>query len=252
MMLGTQEVYLYVSKGKSFLALILSLTYFILGMAVCIYSFKEGNTVDGYIFTILPLIFGGSTLLAIKMLVNLKPYLTLTKDMFIIKHPLKRAIFIQWQDIKRYQIYKHQFTSSIEIYLADKEEYKAFRKRLFAGKLLAKRLQIDEISHIIKVNFLLSLIKRKDRAKLLKELDRRAFGSVTDERMFEIAEHRQLYGVTASDTVPSKMLSYQVEKEAMKVEQPSKIKRKSFLKIIAVSLIITIVISFLLYQIIGK
>ncbi|GAA0337995.1 hypothetical protein ACFQ4Z_07205 [Oceanobacillus oncorhynchi subsp. oncorhynchi] len=70
--------------------------------------------------------------------------------------------------------------------------------------------------------------------------------------MFEIAEHRQLYGVTASDTVPSKMLSYQVEKEAMKVEQPSQIKRKSFLKIIAVSLIITIVISFLLYQIIGK
>ncbi|CEI83469.1 hypothetical protein BN997_03382 [Oceanobacillus oncorhynchi] len=251
-MLGAQEVYLYVSKGKSFLALILSLTYFILGMAVCIYSFKEGNTVDGYIFTILPLIFGGSTLLAIKMLVDLKPYLTLTKDMFIIKHPLKRAIFIQWQDIKRYQIYKHQFTSSIEIYLADKEEYKAFRKRLVAGKLLAKRLQIDEIPHIIKVNFLLSLIKRKDRAKLLKELDRRTFGAVTDERMFEIAEHRQLFGITASDTVPSKMLSYQVEKEAMKVEQPSKIKRKSFLKIIAVSLVITIVIVFLLYQIIGK
>ncbi|UUI41962.1 STM3941 family protein [Oceanobacillus oncorhynchi] len=251
-MLGTQEVYLYVSKGKSFLALILSLTYFILGMAVCIYSFKEGNTVDGYIFTILPLIFGGSTLLAIKMLVDLKPYLTLTKDMFIIKHPLKRAIFIQWQDIKRYQIYKHQFTSSIEIYLADKEEYKAFRKRLVAGQLLAKRLQIDEIPHIIKVNFLLSLIKRKDRAKLLKELDRREFGAVTDERMFEIAEHRQLFGITASDTVPSKMLSYQVEKEAMKVEQPSKIKRKSFLKIIAVSLVITIVIVFLLYQIIGK
>jgi len=253
-MLGAQEVYLYVSKGKIFLALILSLTYFILGMAVCIYSFKEGNTVDGYIFTILPLIFGGSTLLAIKMLVDLKPYLTLTKDMFIIKHPLKRAIFIQWQDIKRYQIYKHQFTSSIEIYLAEKEEYKAFRKRLFAGKLLAKRLQVDEIPHIIKVNFLLSLslTKRKDRTKLLKELDRRAFGSVTDERMFEIAEHRQLFGVTASDTVPSKMLSYQVEKEAMKVEQPSQIKRKYFLKIIAVSLVIMIVIFFLLYQIIGK
>lgn len=53
-MLGTQEVYLYVSKGKSVLALILSLTYFILGMAICIYSFKEGNTVDGYILLSFP------------------------------------------------------------------------------------------------------------------------------------------------------------------------------------------------------
>ncbi|MFD1414662.1 STM3941 family protein [Oceanobacillus jeddahense] len=248
MILDTQEIYFYTQKGKIFAAFIFSFTFFMLWLAPCIYFFKEGSIIEGFSVAILPLAFGVSSLLVFKMLIDVKPYLTLTKETLIIKHPLKRAIHLKWQDIEKYEMWKANLTHSIDIYLADKGEYKGLHKQSFVRNRFMKRLQIDDISPIIKANFTLGLIKRKDRPKLLKELDWRTFRTKEEELIREKEKNRQLYGEEIADRFSPKKLSDQKKEEAVQLEQYSQINRKYILKITAISFIITVGISFFLYQ----
>ncbi|WP_080874024.1 STM3941 family protein [Oceanobacillus timonensis] len=246
--MNSQEMYFKSPKGKSFVSFIFSLAFFTLGIALCTYFFKEGNTVDGFIFAVFPLIFGVSTLLMFKMLVTSDPYITLTKEELIVKHPLKRAMRLRWTYIRRYDIRKVNLISSIVIYLDDNEEYKALRKRSFANRRIRDRLSTNAIAQTLQTNFLLGLVKRKERTELLKELDIRAFGAETDVFALEKEQNRQILGEKAAEMVSPKSLSDQRKEEALQLEQYSQINKKYILKIVGISFFITIVFSFLMYQ----
>ncbi|ASN06077.1 STM3941 family protein [Virgibacillus necropolis] len=164
---NTQKLYFYSSKVKNVLLLIVGLVFIAFGVLVCGAAFNERDFLISGVGAFIALFFGLLTFGILKKMLSPKPYLILTEEELIINASSKKAIPIKWDDIEGYNIQNVHFSKFIEIMLHDEEKYRA---RM--SNTTRKLNKLNDVMNFSPFAIAWVQVKRKDRDKLVNELDR--------------------------------------------------------------------------------
>ncbi|MCR6104970.1 hypothetical protein HXA34_01560 [Salipaludibacillus agaradhaerens] len=166
-----EELQFYPSKGKNFILLLLCLAFIALGFLMCVVTFNDGDYVISALGAVTGLFFAFLFIMLVKQQRTSKPYLILTKEELITSAASKNPIPIAWQDIRGYNLIKVNGSKILEIMLEDEEKY-----RLQMTKTTRWLNKLNDAMNFAPFAIALGQVKRKDRDKLLNELDKRTFG----------------------------------------------------------------------------
>ncbi|WP_068672209.1 STM3941 family protein [Oceanobacillus sp. Castelsardo] len=164
---NAQDLYFYSPKVKNFLLFIMVLVFTVFGGLICGVAYKEGDFFISSVGAFIALFFGLLILGIFKKILSPKPYLILTEEKLIISASSKNAVPIKWEDIKGYNIQNVHFNKFIEIMLQDEEKY---RERM--SNTTRKLNKLNDVMNYSPFAIAWGQIKRKDRDRLVYELDR--------------------------------------------------------------------------------
>ncbi|HLR69186.1 phage holin family protein [Virgibacillus alimentarius] len=164
----SQEMHFYESKIRLIFLLILGVVFILFGVLVGIFAFNEGDLGMGALGAVLALFFAFCIVMGLKRLGNPGPYLTLTEEDLIINASSNNPIYIKWVDIEAFSIYKKNNNKFIGVILYDEEKY----RDLMSDKM-RKLYHINTVMHLPLYNITWGQIKRRDKERLLEELEGR-------------------------------------------------------------------------------
>ncbi|MFD1068254.1 STM3941 family protein [Oceanobacillus locisalsi] len=165
-------VYFYPPRVKNIFLFLMGLVFVAFGMVVCVFAFKERDFFISGVGAFLAVLFGFLILMILKGIVGSKPHITLTKETLTIGAGSKHAIPLKWDDIIGYSIRNIGFSKYIEIVLYDEEKY---RNRMTKATTWFNKM--NDVMGYRPFGIGWGQIKRKDRKRLVRELDRRTFAS---------------------------------------------------------------------------
>lgn len=163
----TGELSFYQSKIKIMLIIMIGLIFAAFGIVLCVAAFELGDFVMSGIGALTALLCFFAIFVLVRRLLHSKPYLIITQDELIVGASSKNAIPIQREDIRGYHIFHVHFTKTIEVILYDEEKY---RDRM---STTSRRFhKVNDLVGARQFGIAWGQVKRKDRRKLLYELDR--------------------------------------------------------------------------------
>ncbi|MDX8045386.1 STM3941 family protein [Gracilibacillus sp. S3-1-1] len=174
-----QALYFYRPRVKNILLLIMCSVYMAFGVVVGGFAFNEQNYLMSGVGALLAICFGFLIFISLKRIFGSKPYLILTEETLTISAPSKNAVPLRWEDIEGYDIRSVNFSKVIEIKLRDEEKY-----RDQMSKSAAWFNKMNDVMNYRPFGISWGQVKRKERSRLARELDRRAFE--TDEHLNEL------------------------------------------------------------------
>lgn len=189
-----QELHFYTSRVKSFFWLILGFVFIAFGALISVAAWIERDYLISVLGICLSVFFAFLCFAVLKRLRKPRPYLVLTDEELII-NPSKHTIPIKWEDIQSFRKREAHFNKFLEIVLYNEDEYRALmsnRTRRFNKP--------NDMLNLSPFALYLSNIKRKERDKVVRELDRRTvrwsykiYDQMEDERIEE-SRHREIDG----------------------------------------------------------
>lgn len=169
----------HIAKLKIIFLSIILLPFAILGIGIIVYGIMKIDIIFSLFGVLIAFPFVIPVYLVTKRLANPEPYLTLTHEGLIINAHSEHAILILWDDIIGYHIKRINSVRFIAV-LFDQNKY------LASMSPESKKLyNVDDSTEYYLDSFVVAFsnIKRKDREKLISELDRLAgtYPSLTDQ-----------------------------------------------------------------------
>lgn len=175
----SNEIHFYASKTKIFMIKI-ALILFICGFGIMVISkWPDGDLFDIAVGIIGFIFFSFGLIYIWLEIFKFNPHLTLTERELVITPESKRALHIHWEDIEEIKLVtlmNGKYYGGKFIFIEVYNEEKYVRQMPAISKILAFLANIQNYSPIF---IRWSLIKRKDRKKLIEELNRRAINSKT-------------------------------------------------------------------------
>ncbi|MBP1971424.1 hypothetical protein J2Z83_003563 [Virgibacillus natechei] len=167
-----QALYFYQPRIKNILILIMCSVFMALGVVVGVFAFNERDFFMSGLGAFLAVFFGFLIFMLLKSIFGSKPYLILTEETLTIGASSKNAVPLRWEDIEGYDIRSVGFNKIIEIMLYDEEKY-----RDQMSKAAAWFNKMNDVMNYRSFGIGWGQVKRKDRSRLARELDRRIFES---------------------------------------------------------------------------
>ncbi|TFJ92767.1 STM3941 family protein [Lentibacillus salicampi] len=167
---SAQTLYFYPPRIKNIFLSLMCSVFMAMGAVVGVFAFKEGDFLMSGLGAALAVFFGFLIFMALKTIFGSKPYLILTEEVLIIGASSNNAVPLRWEDIEGYDIRSVGFNKIIEIMLHDEEKY---RDRMSKAALWFNKM--NDVMNYRPFNIGWGQVKRKDRNRLVRELDRRTF-----------------------------------------------------------------------------
>lgn len=226
-----QDLYFYSPKIKNAFIVLLTTGFLVFSVLVGGYAFNLGDYFIGALGVLLTLVFSFATYAGLKRVFLSKPYLILTEEELIIGASSKNAVPLQWEDIIGYDVRSVSFNKLIEIMLDDEGKY---RRRM--STLARWNNTMNDVMNFRPFAIAWKQVKRKDRNKLARALDERAFGIK--------GQLHELYESVDADTVERVFHSQDRLREQMKADKEeqkerSQVNGKYLLQSYGISLLLT-------------
>ena len=235
---NTNELYFYWPKIKNALLSLFMLAFMAFGGLVGWVAFEDEVYYMSALGAALALLFIILAFSGLKKVFSFRPYLILAESELIIHTLSTSSVPLRWEDIEAYKIRHVGLNKLIEIKLRNEEDY---RRRLSKTANLINTINMTNDRTFV---IALGQVKRKDRNKLVRELDRRAFES--DNLLHEL--------YNPEDTPEMGLISFrqdriQEQMDANKKEQQaeSQVNGSYLLKLYGISLLLTIGAFFMLH-----
>jgi Ca2+/Na+ antiporter len=233
----TNTLYFYHPIVKTIV--LMCLAFVILGSIISWAGFDQESYFFGLLGLFLVVFFAYLIYRTFKRLKNSEPLLILTEEELILNPSSKRKVAINWQDIEGYNIREANLNKYIEIVLNNDEKYLS---QMYQNTKLLKK--VNKAMKIRPFAIAWGYVKRKDRDKLVNELDQRFFEEKDIAVAGNLSNRRaRLYEHGESKKLSEQLAAYDEERRAY-----SQINRKYFVKAYVQSLLwalgLTILFSF--------